>query len=190
MVRIEKCSFCGCSVYPGHGSMYVRNDAKIFRFCSSKCDKNFKLKKNPRRTKWTKAFRRAAGKEMANDKTFAFERRNNVPVKTNSKLIQRTISAMKRVSQIQARRQATFYEKRMRIRGQNDARAAILELKRGLLLMTPEQKVIAQRNIDAYEAWKASRKETQDAEMLPVSRTETKIKKKTKAVAQAAAMAE
>ena len=64
------------------------------RFIRSKCHKNFKKKKNPRKAKWTKAFRKSAGKELAVDPTFEFEKRRNVPVKYDRELWQKTVGAM------------------------------------------------------------------------------------------------
>lgn len=71
------------------------------------------MKRNPRKVKWTKAFRRAAGKDMTIDSTFEFEKRRNVPVRYNRELVQTTIKAMKRVAEIKARRERAFWKNRM-----------------------------------------------------------------------------
>ncbi|KAF9650851.1 hypothetical protein BDM02DRAFT_3092218 [Thelephora ganbajun] len=114
-MRVEKCYFCSKSVYPGHGSAFVRNDAKVFRFCSSKCHKNFKMKRNPRKVRWTKAFRKATGKEMTIDSTIDFEKRRNIPVRYNRDLVQTTIKAMKRIAEIKKRREHVFWKNRMTV---------------------------------------------------------------------------
>ncbi|CAE7082362.1 unnamed protein product [Rhizoctonia solani] len=123
-MRVEKCYFCSTNVYPGHGSAFVRNDAKVFRFCSSKCHKNFKMKRNPRKVKWTKAFRKAAGKEMTIDSTFEFEKRRNVPVRYNRELVHTTLKAMQRVTEVRARRERAFWKARMAV-----ARERLLEAR-------------------------------------------------------------
>ncbi|CEH15904.1 60s ribosomal protein L30 isolog [Ceraceosorus bombacis] len=93
--------------------MFVRNDAKQLIFCRSKCHKNFKMKRNPRKVKWTKAFRKAAGKEMTVDSTLEFEKRRNVPVRYSRELVQQTLKAMERIAEIRARRENAFYKARM-----------------------------------------------------------------------------
>ncbi|PVH86845.1 60S ribosomal protein L24 [Cadophora sp. DSE1049] len=112
-MRIETCYFCSQPCYPSKGITFVRNDARLFRFCRSKCHKNFKMKRNPRKLKWTKAFRKSAGKEMVVDSTLTFAARRNVPVRYNRDLVAKTLNAMERVSEIRQRRERVFYKKRM-----------------------------------------------------------------------------
>ena len=53
-----ECSFCGVEFPKGKGIMYVRANGQTFYFCSHKCRANFlELKRNPRKVKWTKAYR-------------------------------------------------------------------------------------------------------------------------------------
>ncbi|KAK6331089.1 ATPase-activating ribosome biosynthesis protein [Orbilia brochopaga] len=112
-MRIETCYFCSHPVYPSKGITFIRNDAKAFRFCRSKCHKNFKMKRNPRKLKWTKPFRKSANKEMVLDSTLSFAARRNVPTRYSRELIATTLKTMQRVSEIQAKREWVFYKRRM-----------------------------------------------------------------------------
>ncbi len=113
-MRIHKCYFCSSPIYPAHGVMFVRNDCKVFRFCRSKCHKNFNLKRNPRKMKWTKAYRKSAGKEMTVDSTFDFEKRRNRVQKYDREIMGQTIRVMKKVEKVREKREQRFYERRMK----------------------------------------------------------------------------
>jgi len=59
MVEQKICSFCGESIEPGTGRLFVRRDGVTYSFCSNKCFKNMMvLKRVPRDTRWTAQYRR------------------------------------------------------------------------------------------------------------------------------------
>jgi large subunit ribosomal protein L24e len=126
-VSQHPCGRCGVQ-----NTNVVGSDARLFRFCRSKCHKNFKMKRNPRKLKWTKAFRKSAGKgtfpptsykyvckitkhvpEMVVDTTLEFAARRNVPVRYNRETIEATVKGISRINEIRARRERVFYKKRM-----------------------------------------------------------------------------
>ncbi|KAE8539899.1 hypothetical protein D1P53_003837 [Cryptococcus gattii VGV] len=150
-MRIEKCYFCSANVYPGHGTMFVRNDAKCFRFCSSKCHKNFKMKRNPRKVRWTKAFRRANGKEMVVDATFEFEKRRNVPVRYDRELVATTLKAMERVAEIRQKREKAFWKNRMSGNAAKNIRDNALEIERHIELVQPRSSTSTSKASEALE---------------------------------------
>ena len=94
-MRIEKCFFCSCNIYPGHGTKLVRPDSTIFNFCRSKCFKLFKLKKNPRKTKWTKTFRLLRKKEI----NVPLIRKKEI-IKVNEEVLNKTIEGVQVYNQI------------------------------------------------------------------------------------------
>ena len=48
-----KCSFCESVLEPGTGVMLIRNDGKVYYFCSKKCEINMtKLRREPKDTRW------------------------------------------------------------------------------------------------------------------------------------------
>ncbi|CAK9293302.1 unnamed protein product [Gordionus sp. m RMFG-2023] len=114
-MRLEKCYFCSSTIYPGHGIVFVRNDCKIFRFCRSKCHRLFKRKRNPRKSKWTKAFRKASGKELTLDPSLEFEKRRNIPIKYDRQIWKNTVDAIKRIEDIKSKRESRFIKERLRV---------------------------------------------------------------------------
>lgn len=72
------------------------------------------MKRNPRKVRWTKAYRHAMGKEMTVDSTFEFEKRRNVPVRYNRETVVETVGAIKRINEIRDARQKRFFENRVK----------------------------------------------------------------------------
>lgn len=119
--------------------MFVRlclfGHAKIFRFCRSKCHKNFKMKRNPRKVKWTKAYRKLHGKELTQDATFEFERRRNRPERYNREVVEQTLKAMKKIDEVRVQREAKFWESRMKGKKAKERTEAAKELEQNIHLV-------------------------------------------------------
>ena len=53
MVSTRTCDFSGEDIEPGTGTMFVRTDGTTIHYCSSKCEKNADLGREPRDLEWT-----------------------------------------------------------------------------------------------------------------------------------------
>ena len=130
----------------------------MFRFCSSKCNKLFKAKKNPRKMKWTKAYRAAAGKEMTCDSVLDFEKRRNVPIRYNRDLMVKTIQAMKRVDEIKRTRMQRHFDKRMDLHKTKKRQDIENELMKHIgLIEDPTIKAYIEKKKEAKRAAKEER---------------------------------
>ncbi|KAK4049659.1 ATPase-activating ribosome biosynthesis protein [Microbotryomycetes sp. JL201] len=158
-------------------TMFVRNDSKCFRFCRSKCSKNFKMKRNPRKLKWTKAFRKAAGKEMTIDSTLNFEKRRHVPIKYDRDFVQATIAGMKRIQEIKSKREQAFYKARMAAAKPKSLATDSLEVTRSSHLLglgepTPE----TSKALEASQHLLKQRQQAKLARQLANRQRATKVK--------------
>lgn len=127
---------------------------QTFRFCTSKCTKHFKAKHNPKKMKWTKAYRRSHGKELMFDKSLEFEKKREEPVRYNRDLYVKTVQAMKKVEVIRARREKAFIQNRIKQAKKNNRLVVERELmKHAELIKNPQLKAdIKKKRTQLFEA--------------------------------------
>jgi len=61
MPQTRECDYCGGEIEPGTGTMLVQTDGTTLYYCSSKCEKNADLGRQPRDLNWTAAGRTTEG---------------------------------------------------------------------------------------------------------------------------------
>lgn len=145
--------------------MFIRNDSKQFRFCRSKCHRNFTKKRNPRKVAWTKAYRKTRGKEMAVDSTFEFEKRRNRPVKYDRDLMGKTIMAIQRVQEIKSTREERFHANRMKDAKKEKKQQARVEIEKSIEILAPavaKREEVMRNVVDSARARIAMRKKTKE----------------------------
>ncbi len=66
---MPNCSFSGKEIKPGTGKMYVKDNGQILWFKNLKAEKNLlKLKRDPRKFKWTKFFEKGEAPKVSKEK--------------------------------------------------------------------------------------------------------------------------
>ena len=53
MVVKNECSYCGYEIEPGTGIIYALNSGIVLYFCSRKCIRNWEMKRDNKKLKWT-----------------------------------------------------------------------------------------------------------------------------------------
>lgn len=117
----------------------------------------FKARKNPRKLKWTKAYRAAHGKDMTVDSVLEFEQRRNIPTRYSRTLMVKTIQAMKKVDEIKTRRQQRFFDRRM---AKSEAKKK-LDVENELI---KHSDLITDKKVKSYIEKKKEDKRTKDME--------------------------
>jgi len=59
MVVKNKCSYCGSEIEPGTGIIYALNNGTVLYFCSRKCIRNWGMKRDNKKLKWTVFYNKA-----------------------------------------------------------------------------------------------------------------------------------
>jgi large subunit ribosomal protein L24e len=101
-------------------------------------------KKNPRKLKWTKAYRAAQGKDLVVDSTFEFEQRRNRPLKYDRNLMETTLRTIRLVDEIRQQREAAHWERRMRTAAAIESRQKLVDIAQNINLIERNPEIIRQ----------------------------------------------
>jgi len=115
--------------------------------------------------RWTKAFRKSSGKELAVDPSFEFEKRRNVPVKYDRELWTKTVEAMKKVEVIRQKRSGRFIMQRLKKAKAIDKEKDVKEVQRNLsFIRSPAAGLLQAKQAQMVEEIHESDEEMQLAE--------------------------
>lgn len=109
------------------------------------------MKRNPKKLRWTKAFRRATGRELSYDRTLEFEKRRNVPVRYDREKWEQTVRVIEKVEKVKAAREQRLYERRMKAARKKTADEALAAIKRHNLNLEGPAEDILRRKREAEE---------------------------------------
>ncbi|KAF5206839.1 Ribosome biogenesis protein rlp24 [Thalictrum thalictroides] len=90
------------------------------------------MKRNPRKVKWTKAYRKLNGKDMTKDATFEFERKRNRPEIYDRNVAENTLKAIKKITKIRADRLSDYIENRDKTKKSKVRKEAAKELEHSI----------------------------------------------------------
>ncbi|GAU35028.1 hypothetical protein TSUD_103510 [Trifolium subterraneum] len=93
------------------------------------------MKRNPRKVKWTKAYRRVHGKDMTQDSTFEFERKRNRPERYDRNLAENVLKAIPKIDKIRVSREERHHKNRMKGNKEKDRKEAKRELDTSIHLV-------------------------------------------------------
>ena len=144
---------------------------------------------NPRKLKWTKAFRKAAGKEMVVDTTLTFAARRHVPTRYSRDLVAKTLTAMHRVEEIKARRERVFYKNRMAGNKQREREANKKLVEENQHLLPKEMRTLAaaEEAVEEEEKMAVDEEEVEEREAVEV-KVPVKVGKRKQVLARADGM--
>lgn len=141
---------------------------QIFKFCRSKCHRAFKKRKNPRKTRWTKAYRKTAGKELTVDPSLDFEKRRSAPLKYNRELWKKTVGAIRRVNEIKEKRTGQFVLQRLRKGRQVEIEMDVKDVQKNISLIRSPAAGLRERQAKEAAQDAAMEDDDDDAEITYV----------------------